>query len=208
MPFIFQITTMKIILIGWGSGSWKTTLATWIRDFVGKDKVQLVFIDDYYQTDHFKDPSMPREEFNFDDPAVIGWDILKQNLQELLAGKPTKKPIYDFVKSHTVGWETIEPKPLIVVEGIFALYPDWLRQMADLKIFVDADLDVMLSRRLKRDVTQRWRDLDEVLNRWFRFVKPWFLKYVAPYKDQADVVIQTNSWPHVVVPKFFELLKI
>ena len=189
---------MKIVLVGGGSWSGKTTLVNRLKSFWWDQKILALPLDDYYQTDMFKDPNLPRDEFNFDDPKLIWWDLVRQNLEELKAGKTTKKPIYDFVSSHTIGYEEVAPKPIVILEGIFALYPKWLRDMADLKIFVDEDIDTMLARRLIRDVKERWRELDGVLNRYFKFVKPAFFRYVLPYKLNADLVIRTKDLQAVV----------
>ena len=190
---------MLIIGIAGGTGSGKTTVVNQIIEELKNEEVDVISQDSYYQdTSHlsFED----RKKINFDHPKSIDFDLLVSHLQDLKAGKNIQQPIYSF-KEHNRTGETIEiePRKVIIVEGILILtHPD-IREMFDIKIYVHADSDERLIRRLKRDIAERGRDLEEVLNRYQTTLKPMHQQFIEPTKEFADIIIPTNRYNTVAV---------
>lgn len=177
-----------LIGIAGGTGSGKTTIARAIIDAVGGDAV-LIDIDSYY----FPLDGMPladRDRVNFDHPDTIDFPLLVSQLRELLAGHPIEKPVYDFTR-HTRAPRTVhvEPCRVIVVEGILALASPGLRELLDLRVFVDVPDEVRFGRRLMRDVTERGRTADSVQWQFENTVRPMHREFVEPCKALADIVI-------------------
>jgi uridine kinase len=190
--------TKKGILIGLagGTGSGKTSVARAITKKFGKPEVVLLEQDAYY-IDLAHLPLAKRIENNFDHPDSIDFELLKQHIKKLLHGEPITVPVYDF-KSHSRTAETqkIESHHIIVLEGIFALYDQEIRDMMDIKIYVDTADDIRLLRRLTRDLQERGRTLDSVIQQYLDTVRPMHLQFVEPTKRHADVIIPegvTNS---------------
>lgn len=190
---------MLIIGIAGGTGSGKTTVVNQIIEELKNEEVDVISQDSYYQdTSHlsFED----RKKINFDHPKSIDFDLLVGHLKELKAGNNIQQPVYSF-KEHNRTRETIEiqPRKVIIVEGILILtHPD-IREMFDIKIYVHADSDERLIRRLKRDIAERGRDLDEVLNRYQNTLKPMHQQFIEPTKEFADIIIPTNRYNTVAV---------
>ena len=190
---------MLIIGIAGGTGSGKTTVVKQIIEELKNEEVDVISQDSYYQdTSHlsFED----RKKINFDHPKSIDFDLLVSHLKELKAGNNIQQPVYSF-KEHNRTSETveIEPRKVIIVEGILILtHPD-VREMFDIKIYVHADSDERLIRRLKRDIAERGRDLDEVLNRYQTTLKPMHQQFIEPTKEFADIIIPTNRYNTVAV---------
>ncbi len=190
---------MLIIGIAGGTGSGKTTVVNQIIDELKHEEVDVISQDSYYQdTSHlsFED----RKKINFDHPKSIDFDLLAEHLKELKSGKSIKQPIYSF-KDHNRTGETIEiqPRKVIIVEGILILtHPD-IRELFDIKIYVHADSDERLIRRLKRDIAERGRDLEEVLWRYQTTLKPMHQQFIEPTKEFADIIIPTNRYNTVAV---------
>lgn len=190
---------MLIIGIAGGTGSGKTTVVRQIIEELKNEEVDVISQDSYYQdTSHlsFED----RKKINFDHPKSIDFDLLVSHLKELKAGNSIQQPVYSF-KEHNRTKETllIEPRKVIIVEGILILtHPD-IREMFDIKIYVHADSDERLIRRLKRDIAERGRDLDEVLNRYQTTLKPMHQQFIEPTKEFADIIIPTNRYNTVAV---------
>lgn len=190
---------MLIIGIAGGTGSGKTTVVNQIIEELKNEEVDVISQDSYYQdTSHlsFED----RKKINFDHPKSIDFDLLVSHLKELKAGKNIQQPIYSF-KEHNRTGETIEiePRKVIIVEGILILTHPEIRQMFDIKIYVHADSDERLIRRLKRDIAERGRDLEEVLNRYQTTLKPMHQQFIEPTKEFADIIIPTNRYNTVAV---------
>lgn len=190
---------MLIIGIAGGTGSGKTTVVNQIIEELKNEEVDVISQDSYYQdTSHlsFED----RKKINFDHPKSIDFDLLVSHLQDLKAGKNIQQPIYSF-KEHNRTGETIEiePRKVIIVEGILILTHPEIRQMFDIKIYVHADSDERLIRRLKRDIAERGRDLEEVLNRYQTTLKPMHQQFIEPTKEFADIIIPTNRYNTVAV---------
>ena len=190
---------MLIIGIAGGTGSGKTTVVNQIIEELKNEEVDVISQDSYYQdTSHLNYEQ--RTRINFDHPKSIDFDLLVQHLKELKAGKTIEQPVYSF-KEHNRTGETveIEPRKVIIVEGILILtHPD-IREMFDIKIYVHADSDERLIRRLKRDIAERGRDLDEVLNRYQTTLKPMHQQFIEPTKEFADIIIPTNRYNTVAV---------
>ena len=190
---------MLIIGIAGGTGSGKTTVVNSIIEELKNEEVDVISQDSYYQdTSHlsFED----RKKINFDHPKSIDFELLVSHLKELKAGKNIQQPVYSF-KEHNRTKETIEiePRKVIIVEGILILtHPD-IREMFDIKIYVHADSDERLIRRLKRDIAERGRDLEEVLNRYQSTLKPMHQQFIEPTKEFADIIIPTNRYNTVAV---------
>ena len=190
---------MLIIGIGGGTGSGKTTVVNQIISEFPKGEVQVISQDSYYKdTSHlsFED----RCKINFDHPQSIDFQLLETHLKDLKKGKSINKPVYSFKTHNRTGDTTLtEPKKVIIVEGILILSNTQLRTILDVKIFVHADSDERLIRRLKRDMAERGRDLDEVLDRYQTTLKPMHQQFIEPMKAYADIIIPNNNYNSVAV---------
>ena len=180
----------KILVIGiaGGTGSGKTTLMKNIISTYGDD-VTVLSHDNYY---HRRDELTYEQRclINYDEPAALETDLMARHLDKLRQGEAIDCPVYDFTQ-HNRSNDTvrIEPKPVIIVEGILIFENQPLRELMDIKIFVDTDADVRLCRRIKRDVNKRGRTLESVLMQYQTTVKPMHEKYVEPSKKFADIVV-------------------
>ncbi len=190
---------MLIIGIAGGTGSGKTTVVDQIVKELPVDEVCVISQDSYYHdTSHLSIED--RKKINFDHPKAIDFDLLVSHLQQLRNGYAFEQPVYSFVEHNRTG-ETITtyPKKVIIVEGILILaHPD-IREMFDIKIFVHADSDERLIRRLKRDIATRGRDLEEVLTRYQTTLKPMHQQFIEPTKEFADIIIPTNRYNTVAI---------
>ncbi|MBW2938303.1 uridine kinase [Aureisphaera sp. CAU 1614] len=190
---------MLIIGIAGGTGSGKTTVVDQIVEELPKDEVCVISQDSYYHdTSHLS--YAERVKINFDHPKAIDFELLVKHLKELRKGKTIDQPIYSFVE-HNRTKETLKtyPKKVVIVEGILILTHPEIREMFDIKLFVHADSDERLIRRLKRDITERGRDLKEVLNRYQSTLKPMHQQFIEPTKEYADIIIPTNRYNTVAV---------
>lgn len=190
---------MLIIGIAGGTGSGKTTVVNQIIEELKNEEVDVISQDSYYQdTSHLNIEE--RKKINFDHPKSIDFDLLVSHLKDLKAGNNIQQPVYSF-KDHNRTGETIEiePRKVIIVEGILILTHPEIREMFDIKIYVHADSDERLIRRLKRDIADRGRDLDEVLNRYQTTLKPMHQQFIEPTKEFADIIIPTNRYNTVAV---------
>ena len=180
----------KILVIGiaGGTGSGKTTLMKNIVDKFG-DVVTVLSHDNYYHR-HDLMPYEERCKLNYDEPAALETDLMAQHLLALRQGQAIDCPVYDFAQ-HNRSNETvrIEPRQVIIVEGILIFENEPLRNLMDIRIFVDTDADVRLCRRIKRDVNKRGRSLESVLEQYQTTVKPMHEKYVEPSKQFAHIVV-------------------
>ena len=190
---------MLIIGIAGGTGSGKTTVVQQIVEELPKDEVCIISQDSYYH-DTSNLTYTEREKINFDHPKAIDFDLLVNHLKELRKGNSIQQPIYSFIE-HNRTKETLKttPKKVIIVEGILILTHPEIRDMFDVKVYVHADSDERLIRRLKRDITERGRDLNEVLNRYQSTLKPMHQQFIEPTKEYADIIIPTNRYNTVAV---------
>lgn len=180
---------MLIIGIAGGTGSGKTTVAKKIISNLEKDNVILLSQDSYYK-DSSNVPSEERQSINFDHPDAFDWDLLYRQVLQLLKGKSIEQPVYDFITSTRLS-ETIhvEPCEVLIVEGIMALWDKKLRDLMNIKIYVDADADERLIRVIRRDVLERGRTAETVIERYLRVLKPMHREFIEPCKRYADVII-------------------
>ena len=178
-----------VIGIAGGSGSGKTTVAEMIAEDLGNDRVELIVQDNYYKDLVHLTPEQ-RAKVNFDHPDSFDAQLMSEHLQLLKEGKAIEMPIYDFV-SHTRHKETIPitPKEVLIVEGILVLDSPRLRDIMDVKIYIDTDDDVRFIRRLKRDIQMRGRDLDSVIDQYLSTVRPMHFEFVDKSKRYADIIL-------------------
>ena len=184
---------MLIIGIAGGTGSGKTTVVNQIIKQLPTDEVCVISQDSYYnQTDNLSYEE--RTKINFDHPRAIDFDLLVQHLKKLKLGKTIEQPVYSFV-THNRTTDTVltHPRKVVIVEGILIFNNEALRDLFDIKIFVHADTDERLVRRVRRDITERGRDIDEVLNRYQDTLKPMHLQFIEPTKNFADIIIPNNK---------------
>ena len=178
-----------VIGIAGGSGSGKTTVQRKIIEAFGRDQIALLDHDSYY-VDLSHLPAEERARFNFDHPDALETELMVQHLDRLLAGEAIEKPTYDFTThSRRAETETVHPLPVVIVEGILVLGEPALRDRMDIKLYVDTPDDVRLIRRIQRDLHERGRDIENVIQQYKRTVRPMHLEFVEPSKRTADVII-------------------
>ena len=178
-----------VIGIAGGSGSGKTTVAQEILQRVGPERIAFLQHDSYYK-DLSGLPPTQRIEVNFDHPNSLETDLLIQHIASLRDGESVEVPIYDFsTHSRTGQTFTVQPRRVILVEGILIFTEATLREMFDVKIFVDTDSDIRFIRRLERDITERSRTTESVIKQYQSTVRPMHMEFVEPSKRYADVII-------------------
>jgi uridine kinase len=178
-----------VIGIAGGSGSGKTTVAHAILQRVGADRIAFLQHDSYYK-DLRGLPPAQRNEFNFDHPNSLETELLIKHIGALRSGKAVDVPIYDFsTDSRTAQSFTVQPRNVILVEGILIFTEAALRKLFDIKIFVDTDADLRFIRRLERDIHERGRSTDSVVKQYLHTVRPMHLEFVEPSKRYADIII-------------------
>jgi len=190
---------MLIIGIAGGTGCGKTTVVNQILNELPEGEVGIISQDSYYNdTTHLSYEE--RVKINFDHPRSIDFNLLTSHLKALKNNEPIHQPVYSFVKHNRTG-DTIltHPRKVMIVEGILILTNPELRDLFDIKIFVHADTDERLIRRLKRDITERGRDINEVLNRYQTTLKPMHDQFIEPMKEYADIIIPNNKYNTVAV---------
>ncbi|WP_430967780.1 uridine kinase [Spongiimicrobium sp. 2-473A-2-J] len=190
---------MLIIGIAGGTGCGKTTVVNQIINELPNEEVGVISQDSYYN-DLSHLTYEERAKINFDHPRAIDFGLLGEHLTLLKKGKPIQQPVYSFPK-HNRTSDTIltHPRKVMIVEGILIMTNPKIRDMFDIKIFVHADSDERLIRRLKRDITERGRDLDEVLDRYQSTLKPMHDQFIEPTKEYADIIIPNNKYNTVAV---------
>ncbi|MBE9489033.1 MAG: uridine kinase, partial [Bacteroidetes bacterium] len=190
---------MLIIGIAGGTGCGKTTVVNQILNELPEGEVGVISQDSYYtDTSHLNYED--RVKINFDHPRSIDFELLVKHLIKLKKKKPIHQPVYSFVKHNRTGDTIItHPRKVMIVEGILILTNPELRDLFDIKIFVHADSDERLIRRLKRDIAERGRDLDEVLSRYQNTLKPMHDQFIEPMKEFADIIIPNNKYNTVAV---------
>lgn len=188
-----------IIAVGGGSASGKTTVVLEILEKLNEDEVLIIEHDDYYKDQtHLK--LEERYLINYDHPDSLDNELLIKDLTDLIAGKTVSKPLYDFLKyTRSKKKEIIKPKKVIVLEGILILTDKKLRELADIKLFVELDDDLRFIRRLERDISERGRTVENVINQYLLTVKPMYHQFVEPSKRYADIIIPNNTKHDVAV---------
>lgn len=172
-----------------GTASGKTTAARAILDAVGASQVAYLPHDAYYR-DISHLPPAERARINYDHPDSLETKLLVKHVKELLSGRAVQVPIYDFTQhNRLIETRPVEPSPIILVEGILIFTKRKLRDLMDVKIYVDTDADVRFIRRLQRDIQERGRDWEAIIEQYLTTVRPMHLKFVEPSKRYADVII-------------------
>ncbi|MGM9703052.1 MAG: uridine kinase [Prevotella sp.] len=180
---------MKIIGVAGGTGSGKTTVVRKIVEALPPHHVAVVPLDSYYNDTTGLTPE-ERRAINFDHPDAFDWALLNKHVRQLKAGEAVEQPTYSYILSNRLP-ETIhvEPKPVILIEGIMTLVNKELRDMMDIRIFVDTDSDERLIRNIQRDVVERGRTVDMVIDRYLKVLKPMHEQFIEPSKKYADIII-------------------
>jgi len=186
--------TPLVIGIAGGSGSGKTTVANVVMQRVGAENIAYLPHDAYYkELGHL--PPNQRAQINFDHPDSLENELMIQHIQALREYQPVALPVYDFsTDSRTDKIIEVKPQRIIIVEGILIFAVPDLRKMFDLKIFVDTDPDIRLIRRLQRDISERGRSTESVINQYLTTVRPMHLEFVEPSKRYADVIIPEGGF--------------
>ena len=199
--------TPLILGVAGGSGSGKTTVVNKIVEGIGRKKVLIIEHDSYYR-DLSHLPFSERKKQNFDHPTSLETELMIRHLDALVNGYKIDIPVYDFVE-HTRSANTITafPKKIILVDGILIFSEPKLRKRIDIKIFVDTDDDVRLIRRLKRDITERGRDFDGVLDQYEKYVRPMHLEFVEPSKRYSDIIIPRGGENNVALEMVIALIE-
>lgn len=183
-----------IIGVAGGSGSGKSTVTKQIISTLNSPKDISVLLQDNFYKDRSHLSEEERKTINFDHPSALDWDIMRVALKKLFNGESAEVPIYNFT-NHTRKQETIliNPTKIVIVEGIFALYDDDMVEQMSLKIFVDTASDIRIIRRIKRDVIERNRALEDICQQYLSFVRPMYKQFVEPTKMKADVILPHGS---------------
>jgi uridine kinase len=192
-------TTPLVIGIAGGTGSGKTTVANVILGRSDANRIAYLPHDAYYKD--LKDlPIAQRDQVNFDHPNSLDTELLIEHIKELKTFKPIQMPVYDF-KTHQRTNQTvrIDPQPVILVEGILIFADRELRELFDVKIYVDTDPDIRFIRRLERDIAERGRTTESVIRQYMSTVRPMHLEFVEPSKRYADVIIPEGGWNTVAM---------
>jgi uridine kinase len=187
-----------VIGIAGGSGSGKTTIVQSVVDIVGPEIVIQLPHDAYYRDqDHLTYEE--RTRINYDHPDSLENELMIEHISTLRSGRPVDRPVYDFA-THTRSPETlrVEPQAVVIVDGILVLADPELRELMDLRIYIDTDADLRLMRRLQRDIVERGRTVDSVLDQYERTVRPMHLQFVEPSKRYADIIVPEGYNPGAI----------
>lgn len=181
-----------VVGIAGGTGAGKTTVSRLIAESVG-ESVTRIPIDNYYEDLSHMDLE-ERSQVNYDHPDAFEWPLLREQLERLLAGQSVEMPQYDFeIHNRKEERETVEPTEVIILEGILSLYDDEINEMLDLRVYVETDADVRILRRIERDVIERGRDLEGVIDQYLSTVKPMHEQFIEPTKKAADLIIPEGA---------------
>jgi uridine kinase len=191
---------MLIIGIAGGTGSGKTTVVSKLKNLLSSEDYVVIPQDAYYK-DCGHLTAEQKAVQNFDHPDSIDFDYLIEHLNELKEGRPVDQPVYSYVTCERSKTEVVRVNPahIIIVEGILIFTCEKLREMMDIKVFVDADADDRLSRVISRDIVERGKNVDQVLRRYEQTVKPMHLQYIEPTKRYADIIIPQGGHNQVAV---------
>ena len=190
---------MLIIGIAGGSGSGKTTVVKKIIDNLPKNSVSVISQDAYYKDNgHLSDEE--KKKINFDHPASIEFELLNSHIDKLTQGESINRPVYNYVTcARAKDTVSIEPKKVVIIEGILILTNARLRNKLGIKVFVDADADDRLMRIIYRDLIERGRSVKDVLQHYDSFVKPMHLQFIEPTKRYADIIVPQGGTNHVAI---------
>ncbi len=188
-----------VVAVAGGTGSGKTTVANEILHRVGAEHIAYIPHDAYYR-DLSHLPPAQRAQVNFDHPASLETELFVAHLKELRAGHSVSIPIYDFTThTRTPEKRVVEPAPVVLVEGILVFAEPELRELFDVKLYVDTDADVRFIRRLQRDIEERGRSVESVCEQYLSTVRPMHLEFVEPSKRYADVIIPEGGFNEVAI---------
>lgn len=200
---------MYIIGIAGGSGSGKTTFAHKVQKFLDSENSAILSMDSYYLHEQPKDLQTDKGHPNFDHPGAFDWALLNEHIKTLKTGNSIQVPVYDFTSSGRLG-ETSElsPKKIIIFEGIFSLFDKHIRELLDIKCFLNVDSDIRFTRRLHRDVKERGRSLESVIEQYYQTVRPMYQKYLDPQKQFADFSVgeETDVAAEILAARLKELI--
>ena len=192
---------MKPLIIGiaGGTGSGKSTVARNVAKALSTSSVAFIDMDAYYRN-FAHVPLEERRQINWDHPDAFDWELLIEQLSALVRGQAIDKPVYDFV-SHTRSAQTVRipAAEVVVIDGILLFTDARVRDLCDVKVFVDADADIRLIRRIRRDVAKRGRTLDDVIDQYLTTVQPMHLQFVEPSKRYADVIVPRGGHNPVAI---------
>jgi uridine kinase len=181
-----------VVGIAGGTGAGKTTVAREITEAVA-DAVTRIPMDNYYKDLSHMDFE-ERTAVNYDHPSAFEWELLREHMDALLSGQSIEMPQYDFsIHNRKDETRTVDPTDVIVLEGILALYDEDVNEMLDVRLYVETDADVRILRRIERDVVERGRDLEGVMDQYLSTVKPMHEQFVAPTKKRADLIIPEGA---------------
>ena len=189
-----------VIGIAGGTCSGKTSIASIVvDDFRYTNSVNIIKEDDYYK-DQSHMPMEERVKTNYDHPLAFDFDLMTQHIKDLISGKSIEKPTYDYtVHNRSDKTEIIDPSDVLIIEGLFALYTKEIRDLEDIKIFVDTPADIRFIRRLKRDVSERARTIDSITEQYLNTVKPMHDQFLEPTKQYADIIIPQGKENKVAI---------
>lgn len=181
-----------------GSASGKSTISRAILDQAGQERIAYLLHDSYYKD--LIELGHDRSQINYDHPDSLETSLLVEHILQLKAGKPVEVPIYDFVEDRRLAQtRTVQPQPVILVEGILVLAEPELRKLFDIKIFVDTPPDIRFIRRLSRDVAERGRSMESVIDQYLKTVRPMHNAFVEPSKRYADIIVPQGGYNTVAV---------
>lgn len=196
-----------IIGIAGGTGSGKTTVVRKIIESLPEGSVTVVSQDSYYK-DSSHLPWEERRAQNFDEPRAFDWPLLLEHLNKLREGKAVDEPVYDYTTcSRLKETKHIEPRRVIILEGIMALVEPTIRDILDMKVFVDADSDERLIRVLRRDVVERGRTVEDLVDRYQRIIKPMHNLHIEPTKQYADIIVPQGGSNNVAIDLLQQFIK-
>ena len=200
---------MFVLGIAGGSGSGKTTFAHKVIDRVPSEQISIVHMDSYYLNQLPTEIITTDGKANYDHPRAFDWELLRTHLTQLKNNQSIEMPKYNF-KSHSRHKETItiHPKSILIFEGIFALFDPEIRKLLDVKCFLNVDSDIRFTRRLHRDIQERGRDLDSVIDQYYATVRPMYQKFLDPQKQYADVTIgeETDQAAIIISSRLKEII--
>ncbi len=198
---------MFVIGIAGGTGSGKTTVVRKLIERLPKGEVTVIPLDSYYN-DSSQVPMEERQKINFDHPNAFEWSLLTKHLQMLKEGKTVEQPQYDYITSSRLKETiTVGPSEIVIVEGILTLHHPELREQMDLKVFVDADADDRLIRVIKRDIVERGRTVEAVIERYQRVLKPMHEQFIEPCKRYANVIIPQGGHNNAAINMMAKFIK-
>lgn len=190
---------MLVIGIAGGTGSGKTTVVRKIIESLPPGEVAILSQDSYYK-DNSHLPLEKRQEINFDHPQALEFDLLVAHIKELKKGNSIQEPMYSYLTcTRSEETKTVQPKEVIILEGILVLTNKELRDLFDIKVFVHADADDRLNRVIKRDIVERGRSVETVLERYDKSVKPMHLQFIEPSKRYADLILPEGGHNKVAI---------